>query len=111
MSSRDITRIEEGVGLPDDDVSRKVTIDDDDDEGLPFCSSTSVVAITQKVPLYILAQMLGSILASGTLYLVFDVTKEAYFGTVPVGSNVQSLASFRSFYESSKEYWASRDNA
>ncbi|KAK6134150.1 hypothetical protein DH2020_032100 [Rehmannia glutinosa] len=45
----------------------------------------------KQVPLYILAQLLGSILASGTLYLLFDVRKEAYFGTVPVGSNVQSL--------------------
>ncbi|KAM7271716.1 hypothetical protein ACFE04_030930 [Oxalis oulophora] len=44
-----------------------------------------------QVPIYIIAQMLGSILASGTLYLLFDVTKSAYFGTVPVGSNVQSL--------------------
>lgn len=45
-----------------------------------------------QVPLYILAQLLGSILASGTLYLLFDVSKEeAFFGTVPVGSNVQSL--------------------
>lgn len=35
---------------------------------------------------------MGSILASGTLSLMFDVTPEAYFGTVPVGSNVQSLA-------------------
>ncbi|KAL3654477.1 hypothetical protein CASFOL_004158 [Castilleja foliolosa] len=43
------------------------------------------------VPLYMLAQVLGSILASGTLYLVFDVTDEAYFGTIPTGSNVQSL--------------------
>ncbi|KAL6539045.1 hypothetical protein OROMI_025371 [Orobanche minor] len=45
----------------------------------------------KQVPLYILAQLLGSILASGTLYLLFDVQKETYFGTVPVGSKVQSL--------------------
>ncbi|XP_073138956.1 probable aquaporin NIP-type [Henckelia pumila] len=45
----------------------------------------------KHVPLYILAQLAGSILASGTLYLVLDVPKEAFFGTVPVGSNVQSL--------------------
>ncbi|KAK6125392.1 hypothetical protein DH2020_040861 [Rehmannia glutinosa] len=38
------------------------------------------------------AQLLGSILASCTLALMFDVTKEAYFGTMPVGSNGQSLA-------------------
>ncbi|KAF2295397.1 hypothetical protein GH714_032752 [Hevea brasiliensis] len=45
----------------------------------------------REVPLYIVAQVLGSILASGTLALVFDVTPNAYFGTVPVGSNVQPL--------------------
>ncbi|GFY86730.1 NOD26-like intrinsic protein 4;1 [Actinidia rufa] len=44
-----------------------------------------------EVPLYILAQLGGSILASGTLSLLLDVTREAYFGTVPAGSNVQSL--------------------
>ncbi|KAJ6752791.1 AQUAPORIN NIP4-1-RELATED [Salix koriyanagi] len=43
------------------------------------------------VPLYIIAQLMGSILASGTLALVFDVTPEAFFGTVPAGSNGQSL--------------------
>lgn len=45
----------------------------------------------KEVPLFILGQFLGSILASGTLYLLLDVKKEAYFGTVPVGSNMQSL--------------------
>jgi aquaporin NIP len=44
-----------------------------------------------QAPLYIVAQLMGSILASGTLALVFDVTPNAYFGTVPVGSNGQSL--------------------
>jgi aquaporin NIP len=34
---------------------------------------------------------MGSILASGTLALVLDVTPDAYFGTVPVGSNSQAL--------------------
>lgn len=43
------------------------------------------------MPLYIFAQLLGSILASGTLALMLDVTPKAYFGTVPVGSNGQSL--------------------
>ncbi|XP_058746512.1 probable aquaporin NIP-type [Vicia villosa] len=41
--------------------------------------------------LYILAQMFGSILASGTLSLIFEITSETHFGTVPVGSNAQSL--------------------
>lgn len=44
-----------------------------------------------KVPLYIIAQLMGSILASGTLALALDVTPEAFFGTVPVGSDGQSL--------------------
>ncbi|XP_057522760.1 probable aquaporin NIP-type [Amaranthus tricolor] len=43
------------------------------------------------VPLYIVAQMLGSILASFTLSLLLDVPQEAYFGTVPSGSDAQSL--------------------
>ncbi|KAK7276266.1 hypothetical protein RIF29_17404 [Crotalaria pallida] len=46
----------------------------------------------KEVPLYIIAQFLGSVLASGTLALTFNVTSEAYFGTVPVGSIGQSLA-------------------
>ncbi|KAH6771562.1 NOD26-like intrinsic protein 4 [Perilla frutescens var. hirtella] len=45
----------------------------------------------KQVPIYILAQLLGAILASGTLYLLLDVGKESFFGTVPVGSNIQSL--------------------
>ncbi|KAG7986115.1 hypothetical protein I3843_03G064600 [Carya illinoinensis] len=45
----------------------------------------------KQVPLYVAAQLMGSILASGTLALVLDVTPNDYFGTVPVGSNTQSL--------------------
>lgn len=44
-----------------------------------------------QVPLYLAAQVLGSILASGTLYLVFELDEKSYFGTVPSGSNIQSL--------------------
>lgn len=44
-----------------------------------------------EVPLYIIAQLMGSILASGTLSLVLDIPPKVYFGTVPVGSNAQSL--------------------
>ncbi|KAH8483213.1 hypothetical protein Peur_064402 [Populus x canadensis] len=44
-----------------------------------------------QVPLYIIAQLMGSILASGTLALALDVTPEAFFGTVPAGSDGQSL--------------------
>lgn len=48
--------------------------------------------ISLQVPLYLIAQVLGSILASGTLYLLFDDLNEStYFGTVPAGSDVQSL--------------------
>lgn len=46
----------------------------------------------KQVPLYIAAQLIGSILASGSLVLMFDVTKEtAFFGTMPSGSNMQSF--------------------
>ncbi|KAL9231289.1 hypothetical protein vseg_006534 [Gypsophila vaccaria] len=44
-----------------------------------------------KVPLYIGAQILGSILASGTLDLLFDTTPEMFFGSAPAGSDAQSL--------------------
>ncbi|XP_022143298.1 probable aquaporin NIP-type [Momordica charantia] len=44
-----------------------------------------------QVPIYIVAQVSGSLLASCTLDLVFDVTVEAFYGTVPAGSNVQSF--------------------
>ncbi|KAM7520312.1 hypothetical protein LguiB_019274 [Lonicera macranthoides] len=45
----------------------------------------------KQVPMYVGAQLIGSILASATLTLLVDVTPKAYFGTVPVGSNIQSL--------------------
>ncbi|KAD7116621.1 hypothetical protein E3N88_03889 [Mikania micrantha] len=38
-----------------------------------------------EVPSYIAAQLLGSILASGTLCLLFQVEQEYFFGTVPKG--------------------------
>lgn len=40
---------------------------------------------------YIIAQVLGSTLASATLVLTLDVGKEDYFGTLPVGPNLRSL--------------------
>ncbi|XP_019235265.1 PREDICTED: probable aquaporin NIP-type [Nicotiana attenuata] len=46
----------------------------------------------KRAPFYIIAQLTGSILASGTLALLLDVTSTSYFGTIPVGSNGQSLA-------------------
>ncbi|KAJ8635549.1 hypothetical protein MRB53_009816 [Persea americana] len=45
----------------------------------------------KQVPAYISAQVVGSTLASGTLQLLFDLKHEHYFGTIPTGSNVQSL--------------------
>lgn len=44
-----------------------------------------------QVPLYMVAQLLGSLLASGTLSLLFSVTDEAYFGTIPVGPDIRSF--------------------
>ncbi|XVF20635.1 hypothetical protein REPUB_Repub12eG0018200 [Reevesia pubescens] len=46
----------------------------------------------KEVPLYVAAQLMGSIVASATLVLVLDITPSAYFGTVPVDSNAQSFA-------------------
>ncbi|KAJ4973404.1 hypothetical protein NE237_006578 [Protea cynaroides] len=44
-----------------------------------------------QVPLYMFAQVLGSLLASGTLSLMLEVKPQYFFGTVPAGSNIQSL--------------------
>nr|GMD26639.1 probable aquaporin NIP-type [Ipomoea batatas] len=44
-----------------------------------------------QVPLYMFAQLGGSIVASGTLYFLLEVTPKAFFGTIPVGSDVQSF--------------------
>ncbi|KAJ6805041.1 aquaporin NIP1-1-like [Iris pallida] len=46
----------------------------------------------KQVPAYITAQVLGSTLASGTLRLLFGGKREHYFGTIPAGSDLQSLA-------------------
>ncbi|KAF9588854.1 hypothetical protein IFM89_023753 [Coptis chinensis] len=45
----------------------------------------------KQVPPYIIAQILGSTLASGTLRLLFGAKHAEYPGTIPVGSNLQSL--------------------
>lgn len=44
-----------------------------------------------QVPAYILAQLVGSTLASGTLRLLFGGKRELFAGTIPVGSDLQSL--------------------
>ncbi|GAB4832401.1 hypothetical protein Ancab_006417 [Ancistrocladus abbreviatus] len=45
----------------------------------------------KQVPLYIVAQVTGSILASGTLCLLLDITPETYFGSRPSGSDAQAV--------------------
>ncbi|KAI7725387.1 hypothetical protein M8C21_000088 [Ambrosia artemisiifolia] len=49
------------------------------------------VTIAFAVPSYIAAQMLGSILASGTLCLLYDVDQELFFGTLPSVSYGRAL--------------------
>lgn len=44
-----------------------------------------------QVPPYVLAQVAGATLASGTLRLMFGGKHEHFPGTIPAGSNVQSL--------------------
>ncbi|KAJ6771878.1 AQUAPORIN NIP2-1 [Salix koriyanagi] len=46
----------------------------------------------KQVPLYMVAQLLGSLLASGTLSLLFNVPDEAYFGTIPVGPDIRPVS-------------------
>nr|AJI43705.1 NOD26-like intrinsic protein [Hevea brasiliensis] len=45
----------------------------------------------KQLPLYILAQFVGSLLASGTLYILLDVEDEDFFGTKPVGPHGRSF--------------------
>lgn len=45
----------------------------------------------KQVPAYIVAQVLGSTLAAGTLRLLFDGKQNVFFGTIPSGSNMQSF--------------------
>lgn len=45
----------------------------------------------KQVPAYTLAQLLGATLASGTLRLMFGGRHEHFPGTIPAGSDVQSL--------------------
>ncbi|GAB2210767.1 hypothetical protein Droror1_Dr00016051 [Drosera rotundifolia] len=44
-----------------------------------------------QAPMYITAQIIGSLLASGTLSLLLNVTEESYFGTLPTGSDLQAV--------------------
>lgn len=45
----------------------------------------------KQVPLYMGAQLLGSLLASGTLNLLYSVPDEAFYGTIPVGPHLRSF--------------------
>lgn len=45
----------------------------------------------KQVPAYITLQVLGSILASGTLRLLFPGKQNQFAGTLPAGTEVQSL--------------------
>ncbi|CAK9166342.1 unnamed protein product, partial [Ilex paraguariensis] len=45
----------------------------------------------KQVPAYISAQVLGSTLASGTLRLIFNGKHDHFAGTLPTGTDVQSL--------------------
>ncbi|KVI00950.1 Aquaporin-like protein [Cynara cardunculus var. scolymus] len=56
------------------------------------CAAVVVNADKDKVvPAYVAAQVLGSTLASGTLRLVFSGHQDHFAGTLPVGSDLQSL--------------------
>ncbi|KAK7302998.1 hypothetical protein RJT34_13897 [Clitoria ternatea] len=45
----------------------------------------------KQVPAYILAQVVGSTLASGTLRLIFNGKNDHFAGTLPAGTNLQSF--------------------
>ncbi|KAL1803413.1 hypothetical protein ACET3Z_032060 [Daucus carota] len=45
----------------------------------------------KQVPLYMVAQVLGSILGSGTLVLIFDSDNEHFFGTTPIDTATQTF--------------------
>ncbi|KAF8407670.1 hypothetical protein HHK36_006805 [Tetracentron sinense] len=84
--------IDRTTGLVGTVIARRVL-----DSSARVCKKNIVVTLnilrylTDAVPFYNVAQLAGSILASGTLCLLYDVEAKSYFGTVPLGSNVQSL--------------------
>ncbi|KAK7412495.1 hypothetical protein VNO78_03959 [Psophocarpus tetragonolobus] len=45
----------------------------------------------KQVPAYVIAQMVGSTLASGTLRLIFSGRNDHFTGTLPAGSDLQSF--------------------
>ncbi|CAK7339050.1 unnamed protein product, partial [Dovyalis caffra] len=82
IENQEISNMEEGLA---------VSTDPSASGKFDCCSSPAAPTISQKAPFYVIAQLMGSFLASGTLARVLDVTPKAYFGTVPVGSTGQSL--------------------
>ncbi|XP_042461926.1 aquaporin NIP1-1-like isoform X1 [Zingiber officinale] len=57
------------------------------------CSSILLSSIIEsiQVPAFVVAQLLGATLASGTLRLMFGGRHEHFPGTIPTGSDMQSL--------------------
>lgn len=47
--------------------------------------------VCMQLPFYVCAQMIGSILASGVLFLLLDPKPIQFFGTVPAGTAMQSF--------------------
>ncbi|KAL0866733.1 hypothetical protein Bca101_045851 [Brassica carinata] len=83
-----------GEGIEEEQISRtEKGIQKDCHGGIEtvICTSPTIVCLTQKVPLYIGAQLSGSLLASLTLRLMFNVTPEAFFGTTPADSVARAL--------------------
>ncbi|XP_071708497.1 probable aquaporin NIP4-2 [Rutidosis leptorrhynchoides] len=44
-----------------------------------------------EVILYLASQLLGAVLASGTISLILNITPKAFFGTTPSGSTMQAI--------------------
>ncbi|CAN4100705.1 unnamed protein product [Withania somnifera] len=53
--------------------------------------ATSKMFPWNQVPAYVLVQVVGSTLASGTLRLIFNGKEDQFVGTVPAGTNLQAL--------------------
>ncbi|OAY65391.1 putative aquaporin NIP-type [Ananas comosus] len=45
----------------------------------------------KEAPLYIVAQLVGATFGSGVLYLLLNPKPEQFYGTIPVGSDIQSF--------------------
>jgi aquaporin NIP len=58
---------------------------------LSYIIEFSFILTLLKVPAYMIAQVLGSTLASGTLRLIFNGEDDHFIGTLPAGSNLQAF--------------------